>query len=249
MPWISNQGVNIHYKVEGKGSPFLMLHGAFGSCENWFDFGYPEKLREDYQLILVDLRGHGNSDKPHDPNYYSVNLFVQDIIAVLDEVGVGICHSVGISFGGWIVYSLWREHPERIKSMILLDGVPGPDDSQLMRDFVNNIEEQASQLSPADKAHLLSNDKMALLALSRGIAEDIPRIIDDINTLPESINLDCLILTSDLDGVEMELMKTIASTVSNGSLITLAGLGHNDLLVRSEKTIPHILHFLDVQAK
>lgn len=249
MPWISNQGVNIHYKVEGKGLPFLMLHGAFGSCENWFDFGYPEKLREDYQLILVDLRGHGKSDKPHDPNYYSVKLFVQDMIAVLDEVGVGVCHSVGISFGGWIVYSLWREHPERIKSMILLDGVPGPDDSQLMRDFVNNIEEQASQLSPADKAYLLSNDKMALLALSRGVAGDIPKIIDDINALPDNINLDCLILTSDLNGVEMELMKKIASTVSNGSLITLAGLGHNDLLVRSEKTIPHILHFLDVQAK
>jgi pimeloyl-ACP methyl ester carboxylesterase len=249
MPWISNQGVNIHFKVEGKGEPLLMLHGAFGSCENWFDFGYTKKLSDDYQLILIDLRGYGNSDKPHDPNSYSVNVFVQDIVAVLDALGVGSCHAAGISFGGWIVYRLWREHPERIQSLILLDGVPGPDDSRSMLDFLNNLEEHAAQLPTADKAHLLSHDKIALLALSRGIENDIPKIIDDINTLPEKINLDCLILTSDLDGVEMELMKKIASTVSNGSLITLAGLSHSELLVRSEKTIPHILHFLDVQAK
>lgn len=253
MAQISNQGVSIHYKVEGKGSPVVLLHGAFDSCEGWIDYGYVARLRRDYQLILIDLRGHGQSDKPHDPDSYSVDLFVQDVIAVLDELGVGICHTLGYSLGGWIVYSLLRKYPERIQSMILLDGVTGPDDSKVIRELANNMEELIPLLlqnaTPTHKARLLNNDKLALLSLSSGVADDIPRIIDDINKLPETINLASLILTSDLGGVEMELMRKIERAVSNASLITLAGLSHFDLFVRSDLTIPYILRFLDAQAR
>ncbi len=255
MPRINNQGVNIHYKVEGVGPPLLMLHGALGDSKFWFDSGYVEGLRKSYQLILVDLRGHGDSDKPYDSGSYSVNLFVQDVIAVLDELEIGVCHALGVSFGGWIVYSLWRKHPERTKSMILLDGVPGPDDSALMLKYSDKIEELASsipQLTPAQKKRFLSNDKLVLQSLARGVADDIPRIIEDINKLPENMNLDSLILTSDLDGlsgIELALMKKIECSVSDGSLISLAGLSHFDLSLRSDKTTPHIFHFLNAQAE
>ena len=84
MAQINNQGVSIHYQVEGAGSPIVLLHGSFGSCEDWIEFRYVERLRGEYQLILIDLRGHGQSDKPHDPNSYSMDLYVQDVIAVLD---------------------------------------------------------------------------------------------------------------------------------------------------------------------
>ena len=251
MAHINNQGVNIHYKVEGKGSPIVLLHGAFGSCEDWIEFGYVARLGRDYKLILVDLRGLGQSDKPHDPNSYSIDLYVQDVIAVLDELGIGICHTIGYSFGGWIVYSLLRKYPERIQSMILLDGVPGPDDPKIFRYLAENMEEliPQSQNTPARKARLLNNDEIALLSLSCGIADDIPRIIDDINNLSETINLASLILTSsDLKGIEMELLRKIESVMSNSSLMTFVGLSHSDLLMRSDLTVPNILHFLDSQA-
>ncbi len=255
MPRINNQGVSIHYQVEGEGPPLLMLHGAFVDSKFWFESGYVERLRKSYRLILVDLRGHGDSDKPYDSDSYSVDLFVQDVIAVLDDLEIGNCHALGISFGGWIVYSLCRKHPERTKSMILLDGIPGPDDSALILEYSDKIEELASsipQLTPAQKKRFLNNDKLALQSLARGVADDIHRIIEDINTLPENINLDSLILTSDLDGldgIEIELMRKIECSVSNGSLITLAGLNHIDLSVRSDKTTPYILHFLESRAQ
>ena len=57
MPQISNQSVNIHYEVEGEGSPIMLVHGAFGSLEDLKEFGYAARLRGDYKVILIDLRG------------------------------------------------------------------------------------------------------------------------------------------------------------------------------------------------
>ncbi len=251
MAKINNQGINIYYKVVGEGPPIVLLHGVFGSCEDWIEFGYVARLGRKYKLILIDLRGHGQSDKPYDPNSYYIDKYVQDVVAVLDELGIGLCHVLGFSFGGWIVYRFLRKYPERIQSMILLDGVPGPDDSKVIRDFVNNIETLTSQLAltPNNRARFLNNDKIALLSLSSGIADDIPRIIDDINNLSETINLFSLILTSDFIGVEMELLRKIEHATSNSSLITLTGLSHLDLLVRGDLTIPRILDFLDAQTQ
>ena len=51
-------------------------------------FGYVDALKDDYQLILVDMRGHGKSDKPDDPRAYNAEIQVSDIVAVLDALGI-----------------------------------------------------------------------------------------------------------------------------------------------------------------
>ena len=75
MPYTKNGDVNIYYEVEGEGPPLVMLHGLTSSLEGWRESGYIDALKDDYQLILMDARGHGKSDKPHDPAMYiSENL-------------------------------------------------------------------------------------------------------------------------------------------------------------------------------
>src|SRR5688572_13885545 len=59
MPYADHQGVWIHYQVEGEGPPLALQHGFSGSLEDWQEFGYTDRLKQDYQLILVDARGHG----------------------------------------------------------------------------------------------------------------------------------------------------------------------------------------------
>ncbi|HSR29356.1 MAG TPA: alpha/beta hydrolase [Anaerolineae bacterium] len=250
MPHINNQGVDIHYKIVGEGAPLLMLHGGLCSSEDWSDFGYTEKLGGDRRLILVDLRGHGESGKPHDSRSYSIDLFVQDAIALLDELRVGVCDVLGFSIGGWVVYRLWKMYPERVRSIILMDGVPGLDDSALILDYVERLEQVASPIAHFPNAHkrFLANDKLAIQSLARGIVEDIPRLIDDINALPENINLPCLVLTSDIKGIEMDLMTRIKNAMVDGSLKTFLGFTHFDVLVRGDETIPHLRRFLDAQA-
>jgi len=92
MPYAENSGVKIHYHVEGDGPPLVLQHGLTSSLKNWYAYGFVEELQKDYRLILVDARGHGRSDKPHDPKDYDLKLRVNDVLAVMDELGVGKAH-------------------------------------------------------------------------------------------------------------------------------------------------------------
>src|SRR4051812_9895736 len=74
MPYVTNDGVRIHYAVEGDGPPLLLHHGFTIDLTAWYAWGYVDALKEEYRLILIDARGHGASDKPHDPAAYEMDL-------------------------------------------------------------------------------------------------------------------------------------------------------------------------------
>ena len=67
MPYAINQGIKINYQIEGDGPSLVLLHGGLSNLQMWYELGYVEALKNDYQLILIDLRGHGSSDKPGMP--------------------------------------------------------------------------------------------------------------------------------------------------------------------------------------
>jgi pimeloyl-ACP methyl ester carboxylesterase len=68
MPYSVNQGVRIHYRTEGEGQPLVLQHGFTDSLGTWYGLGYVEALKPHHRLILIDARGHGGSDKPHEPD-------------------------------------------------------------------------------------------------------------------------------------------------------------------------------------
>ncbi len=67
MPYADNEGVRIFYEVVGDGPPLVLQHGMMMSLRRWSMAGYVDALKSKYRLILIDARGHGQSDKPHDP--------------------------------------------------------------------------------------------------------------------------------------------------------------------------------------
>jgi len=75
-------GVRIHYEIEGDGPPLVLQHGLLSSLESWRQRGYVERFAPKYQCILVDSRGHGESDKPDDPEAYELRTRVVDIASV-----------------------------------------------------------------------------------------------------------------------------------------------------------------------
>jgi pimeloyl-ACP methyl ester carboxylesterase len=119
MSFVNNSGVRIHYQVEGAGPPLVLHHGMSDSLASWQEYGYAGPLKKDYQLVLVDARGHGDSDKPHDRDAYTLPLRVADVIAVLDELGIGKAHYLGYSLGGWTGLGLAKYAPERLQSLII----------------------------------------------------------------------------------------------------------------------------------
>ena len=101
MPYATNQGVRIYYHVEGDGPPLVLLHGmTSNSAHMWGETGYIDALKPDHRLILIDARGHGASDKPHDRSAYTWPIPVQDVVAVLDHLAIDQAHVMGYSSGG-----------------------------------------------------------------------------------------------------------------------------------------------------
>lgn len=95
MPYANNNGVKIHYEVEGKGPALILQHGSASNPEAWRLTSYTEELSKDYRLILVDARGCGKSDKPHDAAQYSVAKYVGDFVAILNDLKIAKANYLG----------------------------------------------------------------------------------------------------------------------------------------------------------
>ncbi len=115
----SNDGVKIHYEVEGDGPPLLLQHGFSGSLLGWRDAGYVDALRSSYRLMLVDGRGHGQSDKPHDVESYAPQRRVDDVLAVLNAEGVERSSYWGYSMGGRMGYGMLSLAADRLNAAVI----------------------------------------------------------------------------------------------------------------------------------
>ncbi len=110
-------GVRIHWMEAGEGVPVVLLHGYTSCCDaGWFANGVAKELAKDHRVIGIDARGHGRSEKPHDPAKYPADAMPADVIAVLDHLGVKKAHFHGYSMGGGIVAHLMARHPDRFIS-------------------------------------------------------------------------------------------------------------------------------------
>jgi len=176
VPYANNQGVWIHYEVEGNGPPLVLLHGLLRYLEEWRELGYVDSLKKDFTLILMDMRGHGGSDKPHDPEAYKLKFLVADVIAVMDALNISKTHFLGDSLGGRMAFALAKYAPERFHSFIIGGQSPYARPRarirwwlQLLKKgmgaFIEMFEKEAGiKMTPQTRAKILSNDTEALAA-------------------------------------------------------------------------------------
>lgn len=108
--------LRIHYREEGQGTPLILVHGLGVNGEiNFCLRGVTAMLAEDFRVIMPDLRGHGRSDKPHDPDAYGVAM-CEDIIGLMDHLHIDKAQVLGYSLGGFVVLKLVSLYPERFVS-------------------------------------------------------------------------------------------------------------------------------------
>jgi non-heme chloroperoxidase len=109
-----SNGVKISYTVQGKGEPVVLIHGWLSSAGiNWALPGVSALLAKDYQVIALDVRGHGASDKPTREDAYGAEL-VEDVVRLLDHLKIKKAHIVGYSMGGIIAGNFMVKHPDRV---------------------------------------------------------------------------------------------------------------------------------------
>lgn len=85
----------------GKGRPVLLLHGLFSSAQvNWIKYGHAAQLADaGFEAIMPDLRAHGESDAPHDPDAYPADVLVKDALSLVEELGLTDYDLCGFSLG------------------------------------------------------------------------------------------------------------------------------------------------------
>ena len=250
MPYANNNGVNIHYRVDGEGPPLVLQHGMTQTLESWHDNGYAEVLMQDYRLICIDARGHGRSDKPHDPAAYELKNRVNDVLAVMDDCGVDKAHYMGFSLGGRIgfgiaIHALERFHSLIIGGMSALPSLNAFDPQQQadvlrrgMEAYVAAAEEQEGPMPDDRKAVLLANDPEALAASVLA-----PRGTDGIEDILPKLNLPCLLYCGDADGFYAGA-KESAALIPGAVFATIPGLDHGQTSRASDMVLPHVTKFL-----
>ena len=116
-----NDGVRIAYEVVGEGEPVVLVHGfASDRVQNWRAPGWYQTLTgAGYRVVALDCRGHGESDKPHDPKFYGHAKMAADVIAVMEDAGISHALLMGYSMGGYISMSLLMTQPELFRKVVI----------------------------------------------------------------------------------------------------------------------------------
>jgi pimeloyl-ACP methyl ester carboxylesterase len=254
MPFATNDGTRIHYQVLGRGEPLLLYHGLTGSGERWRDTGYVTGLENAYQLILLDARGHGKSAKPHARAAYGRLRQASDVIAVLDELGIGATSFWGHSMGGDVALTLGRHHPERVRSLVITGYSPfaaeGNEAAEMaawakdleggIEGFVTGYERRHGTLPEDARARWLDNDGKALAAcVANMIAESDGSQVAD---LPH-IKTPTMFLVGTAEPF-VDQARQAAELLPQGTIAPLDGLDHVQTFFRSDLVLPQVRRFL-----
>ena len=122
MPAVRVGDINIYYEDHGKGEPLLLIAGCGTDLTCW-QFQIPE-FSTKYRVIAFDNRGAGRTDAPDEP--YSFRMMADDAVGLLDALGIGKAHILGVSMGGCIAQEIAIEHPEKTRSLILAATTAAP---------------------------------------------------------------------------------------------------------------------------
>jgi pimeloyl-ACP methyl ester carboxylesterase len=106
----------LYYEVSGEGHPLVLIHGAWGS-HDWWRWQVPELSRQ-YQIVSLDVRGHGRSSPLK--TAYSVEGFAEDLDILLEGIGIDETVLVGWSMGGMIAMQYCLHYPAKVKALILI---------------------------------------------------------------------------------------------------------------------------------
>jgi pimeloyl-ACP methyl ester carboxylesterase len=231
------------FDVVGAGVPVVLHCGAAGDSRMWREAGYVEGL-VDFQVVLFDPRGHGQSDAPSDPRRHTVGDYVEDVLAVADELGFDRFAFWGHSDGGRVGYQLAATAPGRVIALVAAGGVdpPGEDPSEWF--------EAAGLVREHGIGAILGEERMPAWAV-RQVVEEMDREVVarelecfanwQLWPLLAGIQAATLLVAGEL---ESEHLADAAAGLQNGWAVVIPNVGHIGAFLRSDLVLPHVVPFL-----
>ncbi|MGA9428548.1 MAG: alpha/beta hydrolase, partial [Xanthobacteraceae bacterium] len=185
MPSFSHNGVEIAFLDEGEGEPIVLVHGFASNKEiNWVGPGWVNTLtRAGRRALALDNRGHGASTKLYDPAAYHSAIMAEDVLALIDHLGLPRADVMGYSMGARITAFLALSHPDRVRSAVLgglgirlVEGVGLPDTiaDALEAPSLADVSDPTAYMFRAF-AEQTKSDLRALAACLRGSRQTLSR--------------------------------------------------------------------------
>jgi pimeloyl-ACP methyl ester carboxylesterase len=124
-------GTSIYYEVYGKGEPLFLLHGFSFSSKHWLP--YTSDFSNDFEVYLIDLRGHGKSKPFSEP--LNLKQVAEDIYELAKFLELEKINAIGHSFGGDVIYQLAIMHSDLVKSMITIGSTGSLDINDFTQEY------------------------------------------------------------------------------------------------------------------
>jgi pimeloyl-ACP methyl ester carboxylesterase len=241
VPYATNplDGTRVYFEDDGGDGAPVLLHGGFlDSIDEVRESRIAMALAGEFRLIYVDHRGLGLSDKPHDPESYSMGLRVADAIAVLDGLGIERAHFIGTSWGGRLCFGIGEHAPNRVRTLVIGGQQPyaWPDGpitrvvseglvsarTEGMEALVRSLETfWGVEFPERRRSRWLGNDPAALeAAWKSALAEGA--ISKDLSAW----QIPCLIFIGAGDADFLDQARRAADEIPNADFISLEGLDH-----------------------
>ncbi len=226
-------GLRLHYEVHGpdNGTPIVAVHGFASDYQlNWVGTRWQETLTTaGFMVIGLDCRGHGHSDKPHDPAAYATRIMAGDVIRLLDHLDVPRAAYLGYSMGARIGLQVAIDHPERVTRAVLGGiGTAGAIDSSeaIARAFLSHEpgDDPVAQTFYRFASARPINDLQALAACIRGL-----KPVEDAAQLAR-IRTPILVVVGDRDEIARGAPELI-ELIPTARLVTIAGRDHMSAVV------------------
>ncbi|NJN27134.1 MAG: alpha/beta fold hydrolase [Cyclobacteriaceae bacterium] len=253
--------MKLYHKTYGEGEPFIILHGLFGSSDNWMSVA--KLLPKKYHIVLADLRNHGES--PHS-DQWNYKLMAQDVRDLANELGVEHFHLMGHSMGGKVAMTLAAEFPGILTKLIVADIAPKsyPVRHQKIIDALLSIDLKhlESRKEAEDKLAVYIHEAGVRQFLLKNLSRDsdesyswklnlevINKLLENVGeaTIPqETIDTPTLFIRgSHSDYVTDDDVAEIRKYYANAKVETLGNAGHWLHAERPDAFVETVLDFLE----
>jgi pimeloyl-ACP methyl ester carboxylesterase len=224
-------GIQLHYEIHGDGEPLLWLHGFMGCGSDWqYIFNEPPAS---YRLIAPDLRGHGTS--ANSSGSYSHRQCAQDVLALLDHLGISKVKAIGVSGGGIVLLHMAIAAPSRVRAMVIVSAPPYfPEQARVFQKQFSEASLSDAELTRMRERHKQPGQLQRLFTIARSFADSY----DDVNFTPpllSTIDAECLIVFGDRDPLyPVALATELRTAIPQSYLWVVPNGGHGPVFGRAK---------------
>jgi len=232
--------MKLHFRKVGEGKPLLILHGLFGSADNWNTLA--KKFSEDYLVYAIDLRNHGLSPHSSDWNY---EIMASDVLELINGEGLTKVNIIGHSMGGKVAMNLAFRKPELIENLIVVDIAPRyypPHHQEVIEailavDLKNALSRKDAELSLREK---IGNEAVVQFLLKNLYWQDM----QDKKVLAWRMNID--VIANKIEEVGQENILQEAENTGNIKTTFIKGELSNYINPSDETLIKEIFKSVNI---